>query len=265
MPIKKDGTGKRWVEMEVLVPGTPEQLWQAMATGPGYNSWFTRTTIEEKVGGKLSFSFGPEMNSNGEINLWEPPHRFGYTEHEWGEKAPPIATEITITSRSGDQCLVRMVHSLFASSDDWDDQMEGFESGWPGFFAVLRLYLAHFAGKKGACFQAMQATEGEHLAIWKQLTETLGLAGANVGEHRNLPAVPQAFAGTVEQTEQNRKQRHVLLRSGDAVALIGSYTMGDKVNLSACLFFYGDDADKRAAESEPRWQGWLKETFAAGS
>jgi hypothetical protein len=238
MPIKKDGTGKRWVEMEVLVTGTPEQVWQAMATGP-------------------------EMSSTGEINLWEPPHRFGYTEYEWGEKAPPIATEITITSRSGDQCLVRMVHSLFASSDDWDDQMEGFEGGWPGFFAVLRLYLTHFAGKKGACFQAMLSTEGEHLSVWKQLTETLGLAGANVGEWRELSAA-QAFAGTVEQTEQNRKQRHVLLRSDDGIALIGSYGMGDKVNLSACLFFYGDDADKRAAESEPAWQGWLKENFAAG-
>ena len=264
MPIKKDGTGKRWVEMEVLVPGTPEQVWQAMATGPGNTAWFTRTTIEERVGGKLSFNFGPEMSSAGEINLWEPPHRFGYTEYEWGEKAPPVATEITITSRSGGQCLVRMVHSLFASSDDWDDQMEGFEGGWPGFFAVLRLYLSHFVGLKGASFQAMRATVGEHLAVWKQLTETLGLAGANVGERRELPSVPQAFAGMVEQTEQNRKQRHVLLRSADGVALIGSYTMGDKVNLSACLFFYGDDADKRAAEAEPKWQGWLKETFAAG-
>lgn len=265
MPIKKDGTGKRWVEMEVLVPGTPEQVWQAMATGPGNTAWFTRTTIEERVGGKLSFNFGPEMSSTGEINLWEPPHRFGYTEYEWGEKAPPVATEITITSRSGGQCLVRMVHSLFASSDDWDDQMEGFEGGWPGFFAVLRLYLSHFAGKKGASFQAMRMAEGEHLSVWAELTETLGLAGANVGERRELPVALQAFAGTVEQTEQNRKQRHVLLRSDDGVALIGSYQMGDKVNLSASLFFYGDDADKRAAENEPKWQAWLKETFAAAS
>jgi uncharacterized protein YndB with AHSA1/START domain len=262
MPIKKDGTGKRWVEMEVLVPGTPEQVWQAMATGPGNTAWFTRTTIEEKVGGKLSFNFGPEMSSIGEINLWEPPHRFGYTEHEWDGKAPPVATEITITSRSGDQCLVRMVHSLFASSDDWDDQMEGFEGGWPGFFAVLRLYLAHFAGLKGASFGAMQTIAGEHLSVWAQLTERLGLAGANVGERRELQAV-QAFAGTVEQTAQNQKQRHILLRSDDGVALIGSYLMGDKVNVSASLFCYGDDADKRAAEAEPKWQAWLKENFAA--
>ena len=32
MPIKKDGTGKRWIEMEFIVPGTPEQVWQAIAS-----------------------------------------------------------------------------------------------------------------------------------------------------------------------------------------------------------------------------------------
>jgi hypothetical protein len=42
MPIKKDGTGKRWVEMEFIVPGTPEQVWQTMAPGPGNAAWFTR-------------------------------------------------------------------------------------------------------------------------------------------------------------------------------------------------------------------------------
>lgn len=30
MPIRKDDSGRRWVEMEVLVPGTPEQVWDAI-------------------------------------------------------------------------------------------------------------------------------------------------------------------------------------------------------------------------------------------
>ena len=29
--------------------------------------------------------------------------------------------------------------------DEWDDQLESFESGWPGFFEVLRIYLRHDA------------------------------------------------------------------------------------------------------------------------
>jgi uncharacterized protein YndB with AHSA1/START domain len=51
MPIRKDGKGNRWVEMEFVTPGTPEQVWEAMATGPGNAAWFTKATIEERAGG----------------------------------------------------------------------------------------------------------------------------------------------------------------------------------------------------------------------
>ena len=53
MPVKKDDSGRRWVEMEFLVPGTPEQVWQAIATGPGMSAWFTPTTVDERVGGAI--------------------------------------------------------------------------------------------------------------------------------------------------------------------------------------------------------------------
>ncbi|SJM29308.1 hypothetical protein BQ8482_111238 [Mesorhizobium delmotii] len=125
MPIKKDETGKRWVEMEFITPGTPEQVWRAMATGPGNTAWFTKTTIDEHVGGRLHFDFGPNGASTGEVTIWEPPFRFGYVEREWSEGAPPVATEITVTSRSGDRCVVRMVHSylprLTTGTISWKD------------------------------------------------------------------------------------------------------------------------------------------------
>jgi len=60
MPLKRDDSGRRWVEMEFLVPGTPEQVWQAIATGPGMSAWFTTTQVEERVGGTISFDFGDE-------------------------------------------------------------------------------------------------------------------------------------------------------------------------------------------------------------
>lgn len=35
MPARNDGTGRRWVEMDLLVRGTPEQVRQAVATDNG--------------------------------------------------------------------------------------------------------------------------------------------------------------------------------------------------------------------------------------
>lgn len=264
MPIKKDGSGKRWVEMELIVPGTPEQVWQTIATGPGNTAWFTPTTIEERVGGAIRFDFGANGDSKGEVTVWEPPSRFGYVERDWAEGAPPVATEITVTARSGDRCVVRMVHSLFASTDEWDDQIEGFEGGWPAFFEVLRLYLANFAGMKAAVAFVMKRVEAPQLDVWKRLTEGLGLAGANAGEERTTPQRPEALTGVVERVEQDGRQRYVLLRltaPGPGTVLIGTYGLGTATNASAALYLYGDDAEQRVAASKAGWEDWFGRTF----
>jgi uncharacterized protein YndB with AHSA1/START domain len=266
MPIKKDGTGKRWVEMELLVPGTPEQVWQAMATGPGYAAWFTKSEIEPRVGGVLRFDLSPGVTSSGEVTRWEPPHQFSYVERGWGEGAPPLATEIIITSRSGNRCLVRMVHSLFASSDDWDDQIEGFESGWPAFFAVLRCYLTHFSGASAASFMATTSASMDSLSAWLRLCERLGLAGANAGEQRTGSSGPGPWSGVVEQVHQDARQRYVLLRldaPSPGFVLAGTEDHGGSTSVSLCRFFYGETSAALAAESEPRTREWLNKSFGA--
>ena len=51
MSVQKDGSGKRWVQAEVEVPGTPEEVWRAIATGPGISSWFVPSEVDEREGG----------------------------------------------------------------------------------------------------------------------------------------------------------------------------------------------------------------------
>lgn len=276
MPIKKDGSDRRWVEMELVVPGSPEEVWQALATGPGNAAWFIRAEIEPEVGGALRFHFAPGVTTTGEVTRWEPPHAFGYVERDWQEGAPPVATEITVTARSGHRCVVRMVHSLFTSSDAWDDQLEGFESGWPGFFAVLRVYLTHFAGAPAASFIAMNPAGGAPLDAWRRLLEPLGLSGANVGERRSGGTGAEAWTGIVEHVYQDARQRWVLVRVTEPVhgqALVGLHVTGEPSDLehqvgkaagasvSVGRYFYGDDAPAQAAESEPAWRAWLASRF----
>ena len=76
MSVKKEASGRRSVQVEVEVPGTPEQVWQAIATGPGVSSWFVPTESEERVGGAVVAHFGPGMDSTATVTAWDPPHRF---------------------------------------------------------------------------------------------------------------------------------------------------------------------------------------------
>ena len=146
MTVEHDESGRRSVQVEILVPGTPEEVWAAVATGPGVSAWFCPSEIEERVGGSLICHIGPGMDADGTVTAWDPPRRFAAEGPGPGPNAPPMATEWTVEPRSGGACLVRVEHSLFASTVDWDDQLEGTESGWPYFFGILHLYLDHFAG-----------------------------------------------------------------------------------------------------------------------
>src|SRR2546422_6869503 len=188
MSVKKDASGRRSVQVEVEVPGTPEEVWQAIATGPGVSSWFVPTEGEERVGGTVTAHFGPGMDSSATITAWDPPRRFAAESGDLGPNAPTLATEWVVEARSGGTCVVRVVHSLFASTDDWDDQLERVESGWPAFFRILRLYLTQFSGKPCSRFQVMGFAAGPESKAWEALVGPLGLAGASLGQRRNTPA-----------------------------------------------------------------------------
>ena len=49
----------RSIELEVEVPGSPEEVWKAVATGPGISSWYVPHTVDEREGGSATPRFGP--------------------------------------------------------------------------------------------------------------------------------------------------------------------------------------------------------------
>src|SRR4029450_9245074 len=56
-------------------PGPPEQVCDAIATAKGMSAWFLPTEIDEREGGSLHFAMGPEMGSDGQGTGWGPPRR----------------------------------------------------------------------------------------------------------------------------------------------------------------------------------------------
>lgn len=264
MSVKTDADGRRWISVEVEVPGTPEQVWDAIATGPGVSAWFVPTRFHTREDGVrvVASTFGPGMESVATGTVWEPPHHFVKESPPRTPDSPPLGTEWFVEALSGGTCIVRVVHSLIASSDEWDNQLTGAEKGWPGFFAILKRYLSHFAGQPAGTFQLMGFAPAPLAEAWAALASQLGLDGAAAGAALEPQAGTPSLAGRVEEvhTGGDGSHPHALLAldlPAPGTAFANAFTMGPKVGLSLSVYLYGDQAEETARREEPLWQAWI--------
>jgi len=156
------------------------------------------------------------------------------------------------------------VHSLFASTDDWDNQLEGTESGWPGFFRILRIYLTHFRGQRSAMMQWMAPAAGTEAEAWETLTAALGLKGVSAGQRWTAPAGVPALSGLVEHVEHgSQRPCNALLRldkPGPGTAALGAVNYGGPM-VTLSFYLYGAQAAETVARETPLWQAWIEERF----
>jgi uncharacterized protein YndB with AHSA1/START domain len=265
MSVKKEPSGRHSVQVAVEVPGTPEEVWQAIATGPGISSWFVPAQFEERDGKPvaMTLNFGPGMESASPLTAWDPPRMFATQSDGWKPGSPPIADQWTVEARGGGVCVVRVVHSLFASTDDWDDQLEGVESGWPAYFRILRIYLTHFRNQGSATMQWMAPVAGSEAQAWELLATALALNGRSVGARWTAPAGVPACSGVVEHVSQ--ESRNVLLRLERPCGGVASFSVvGFGGSMAALNFYlYGDQAAATVARETPLWQNWIQQHLPA--
>jgi uncharacterized protein YndB with AHSA1/START domain len=268
MSVKKESSGRRSVQVEVEVPGTPEEVWQAIATGPGISSWFVPTEFEMRDGKPVAvtLNFGPGMESRSIVTAWDPPRKFAAEAPGWAPGSPTIADEWSVEARAGGVCVVRVVHSLFASTDDWDNQLEGTESGWPGFFRILRIYLMHFRGQRSATMQWIAPVAGTVAEAWAALTAALGLKGASAEQRWAAAAGVPALSGVVEHVSQSPFNALLRLdKPGPGTAALGAVNFGGQSMVTLSFYLYGDQAAGTVARETPLWQAWIQERFPTTS
>ena len=264
MSVKADASGRRSIAVEFEVPGTPEEVWQAIATGPGIASWFVPTEFAERDGKPVAvqYNFGPGIEIRGVVTAWDPPRIFAAQGEGMGG-SPPMASEWSVEARAGGVCLVRIVHSLFASTDEWDDQLEGAKFGWSGFLAILRIYLKHFRGQRSAIMQVTAPVAGTDAEAWEALTSALGVKGLSVGERWTTPAGASPLGGVVEYLTENPYDALLRLdKPGPGIAALGAVTYpGGQGMVGMNLYLYGDQAAATLANETPLWQAWIQERF----
>ena len=264
MSVKKEASGRRSVQVEVELPGTVQEVWQAIATGPGISAWFVPAKFEEQDGKPVAVTldFGPGQASRSVVTAWEPLRKFARESNGWVPGSPPLGTEFTVEARAGGTCVVRVVQSLFASTDDWDAQLTGSEEGWPGIFRVLRIYLTHFRGQRATILQQMAPVAGTPADAWAKLTGPLALKGVNVGQRLVAPAGVPAFAGVVEYVSDSPYGALLRLdQPAPGTAALGTIEFGDTVMATLTFYLYGDQAAATAARETPRWEAWMQERF----
>jgi uncharacterized protein YndB with AHSA1/START domain len=264
MPVKKDASGRRYVQAEAEVPGTPEEVWKAIATGPGVSSWFVPSEIEGKVGGKIIANFGPNMESTSTITAWDPPRKFAAESRDMGPGSPEVATEWIVEARGGGTCVVRVVHSWFLDTDDWDNQFEGTEHGWVGFFRILRIYLAHFRGLPCTSFQLMGMAPDPAKADWPRLMAALGLEGAAIGARVNTSKSAPPLSGVVENIGPADFPELLLRIDSPAPGVfhIFKLPMGGSIFIPIRGHLYGETGRSAAPVAGEAWQEWINRYLA---
>lgn len=248
---------ERSIELEIEVPGTPEEVWQAIATGPGISSWYVPHVVEEREGGAAMASFGPgpEMQIPGRVAAWEPPRRVVF---DGGEAAGGMAFEWLVEARDGGTCIVRLVNSGFGTGDDWDGQYDGMLEGWGLFLLNLKLHLQHFRGQNATASLPMAMWPGPRTDTWAALTSSLGIPAAPaVGDHiRTSGEGVPLLAGTVVDVASWRLAL-VVDEPAPGTAFLAAEGVGDQVGVSIWTYLYGPDGAAAATRDEPRWAAWL--------
>jgi uncharacterized protein YndB with AHSA1/START domain len=173
-------------ETELVVDATPEQVWDAIATGPGIDSWYMgRSEVEPGTTVRTAFGgYAPDQT----VTAWEPGKRLAYGE-EPGPDGRFFAHEFLVEGRAGGSTVIRAVASGFLPGDDWEAEYDAMTFGMAMFHRTLAEYLNHFAGRTARPITVFGPAVSDWAAAWRSLTVAL---------HRQGDAVSTAFgSGTV--------------------------------------------------------------------
>ncbi|WP_405561828.1 SRPBCC domain-containing protein [Streptomyces sp. NBC_01180] len=239
------------IEQETTLPASPEEVWEAIATGPGIDSWFMgRNEVEPREGGAVSMETGGHQQE-ATVIAYEPGKRFA-TRTATAEDGRFMAFEYLIEGRAGGSTVLRVVHSGLLG-DDWQDEYDALRRGWPFHLHTLREYLAHFPGRRGAPVFAMALSGGQvSPQVRAALSRGLSLPSpAAVGARAHAePAGLPPVDGEVTWSDDE----HIEVRAAD-----GLYTFHHSPGV---VLMFHHLFGPHTGGAEDAWQQWLTSILA---
>ncbi|MFC4590202.1 SRPBCC family protein [Sphaerisporangium corydalis] len=232
---------------QVTLKATPEQVWEAIATGPGIDSWFMgRNEIEPRQGGATRQYFG-DVPVEATVSAWEPARRFAFRSDP-AQDGSFMAFEYLIEARGQGTTVLRMVQSGILG-DDWEAEYDGLSRGWDMYLHTLGQYLTHFQGRHAVVVFALRPGEAGHGPAWAALERGLGLTGP-VARGERVRLTPDGF-GPIQGVADYVLPDFLGVRTGDGLY---RFIRGTHDTLVVGHHLFADIDAKRA---EQDWQDWL--------
>jgi uncharacterized protein YndB with AHSA1/START domain len=245
---------------EITLQATPEQVWEAIATGPGIDAWFMgRNQVEPREGGRTSMTIGPQTEE-GTVTGWDPPRRFAYQGGS-PDEATFMAFEWLIEGRDDGTCVLRLVQSGVLG-DDWETEYDALGKGWDMYLHQLAQYLTFFRGRTAAPVMVMLPGAGDAEHVWPRLYDGLGLGG-QPAEGDKVRLTPEGL-GPIEGVVDYLSPVALGVRTENGLY---RFVRGFEGSVGVGHHLYADDADAAdaadAKEAEQAWQAWLSRLFDA--
>ncbi len=238
------------IHRENELPATPEQVWDAVATGPGNLRWLFPMEIEPWEGGAVSR--GPST-----VTAWDPPRRFACRRKN--EDGFSSALEYLIEAHDGGNTIlhtvIRWVHNGIVD-DGWATRADAAGKHAEFYQHTLGQYLRYFSGRPATYVQVQQPVGATEADAFTVLRRGLGLTD-DVGEG---DAVWLALPGLdpLDAVVDYLSPQFIGLRTADGLyRFFGGNAWGRPIHLGHHLF--ADDADQDKAEHA--WRMWLDEVF----
>ncbi|HSJ51077.1 MAG TPA: SRPBCC domain-containing protein [Actinomycetota bacterium] len=243
------------LDHRIEVDATPEEVWEAIATGPGIDAWFMgRNEVEPREGGLVRMTFRGETE-DATVTAWEPPTRFASRTAE-GPDGAFHAFEYLVEGREKGSTVVRWVHSGFLG-ENWEAEYEGLSEGDPMYFDKLRVYLTYFRGRTATPVNVFGPLVPDRDHAWQTYHSALGLSGAPALDdqvHLTPAGLPEMH-GVVDWVSRD----FLGVRTDDGIyRFMHISVFGGPTGVGHHLFADGLDQ----TEAENAWGDWLNDLFA---
>ena len=261
---ERDSLEKNFIEKEITLDASPEEVWKALTEGEQLKNWFPlEARVTPGVGGKMFLSWGPGWEGEGEITKWEPNKVLA-----WKESSGMAMMEWTIERRGG-KTVLRMVQNAFADGGDWSDEyFDSLNYGWVFMLTNLRLVLEkHPTVSRDVAWPRVSAPLEREVA-YRKLTAPGGLfredsSKLQPGEIYTLTSKSgKRFTGEVQFVRAPRGFCVGVRELNDALLWLTIESGGEgKIDAQLWLSSYGIPTGS-VKQFEQEWQQRLQEILA---